>query len=273
LFRFVDFKRLLETETGFTYNEPSEMAVKDAIEKSVQALIYEGFADRLWVPLDSTEYNGPGIQNYINEKNANLGIDVLGREERLRRTSLAVGLNAAVQQYNGDYAAPVRRPGAEFTIHYHANAAASVFLNLGRGQLTAGATGSSFNFNHTFNYAEAGLHYRILPFDQFTPYVIVGGGATSREPLRSTSASALLPHLIFGVGAEYLLTPRLGISASFDNHFFLTDQLDQVSAGRYNDSYWGGRVGAVIYLGKTIEAKAIAKAQKTAAQQAAGQVK
>lgn len=73
LFRFVDFKRLLETETGFTYNEPSEMAVKEAIEKAVVALIYEGFAERLWSPRDSTEYTGYGIQNYLYEKNQNLG--------------------------------------------------------------------------------------------------------------------------------------------------------------------------------------------------------
>jgi len=48
LFRFVKFKRLLETETGFTYNEPSEMAVKEAIEKAVQSLIIEGVIEGMW---------------------------------------------------------------------------------------------------------------------------------------------------------------------------------------------------------------------------------
>jgi len=266
LFRFVDFKRLLETETGFTYNEPSEMAVKDAIEKSVQALIYEGFADRLWAPLDSAEYNGLGIQNYLYEKNQNLGIDVLGREVKLRRSALAVGFNGALQEYQGDYGSPLRRPGGEFTIHYQPKGSTSVFLNLGRGQLAAG-TGGSPVFNHVFNYAEAGLQYRLLPYDQFTPYLLLGGGATAREPLRATNAKTLLPHLVFGVGGEYLVTSRLGISASLDNHYFLTDQLDQINAGRYNDSYWAIRVGAVLYLGKTAEERAILKAEKMAAAQ------
>jgi len=36
LFRFVKFQRLLEAETGFTQNEPVQLAVKDAIEKAVQ---------------------------------------------------------------------------------------------------------------------------------------------------------------------------------------------------------------------------------------------
>lgn len=42
LFQFVKFKRLLEAEIGFTYNEPSEIAVTEAIEKAVMSLIIEG---------------------------------------------------------------------------------------------------------------------------------------------------------------------------------------------------------------------------------------
>ena len=113
LFRFVDYQRLLETETGFTYNEPSEMAVKEAIEKAVVALIYEGFGERLWAPRDTAEYAGAGIQNYQYEKSANLGIDALGRDLKLRRSSVAVGGSGAVQRYEGDYGAGLRRPGGE----------------------------------------------------------------------------------------------------------------------------------------------------------------
>ena len=266
LFRFVDFKRLLETETGFTYNEPSEMAVKDAIEKSVKALIYEGFADRLWAPRDSADYYGPGMNSYLQEKNANLGVDVLGREVKLRRSPVAVGFNGAVQQYAGDYGSGRRRPGAELTVHYQPSAAATVFLNVGRGQLAAGT--NSRAFNQTLNYAEAGLQYRLLPFDRFSPFVLLGAGAAARESLPRTNANTLLPNVVAGLGAEYLVTPRLGLSASIDNHYFLNDQLDQVVAGRYNDFYWGGRVGAVWYLGKTAEARAVSKAVRAAAGQA-----
>ncbi len=38
LFKYVSFKRLLEVEIGFTKNEPLQMAVAEAIEKSVEAL-------------------------------------------------------------------------------------------------------------------------------------------------------------------------------------------------------------------------------------------
>jgi curli production assembly/transport component CsgG len=45
LFRYVSFKRLLEAETGYATNEPSQMAVTEAVEKAVQSLVLEGIRD------------------------------------------------------------------------------------------------------------------------------------------------------------------------------------------------------------------------------------
>ena len=246
LFQFVDFKRLLETETGFTYNEPSEMAVKDAIEKSVQALVYEGFDERLWLPRDSAELRGPGRAAYLREKSDNLNIDVLGRELVPRRAPFALGLAGAAVQYRGDYAQPTQTLGAEATLRVGLGEAASLFVNAGQVRLGAGPDGSFFR--NTFSYAEGGLLVRLLPRDRFTPFVLAGGGVTVRQQL--TTYSRYLPHAVAGVGAEYLLTPRLGLSLGVDNHYFLNDALDGVVAGRYNDYYWGVRAGAVLYLGR-----------------------
>jgi curli production assembly/transport component CsgG len=248
LFRFVNFKRLLETETGFTYNEPSEMAVKDAIEKSVQALIYEGFGDNLWSPRDTADAHGPGIRSYQKEKAENLTIDVLGRQVQPRRTGFGLGLAGAAQQYRGDYTGPVWRPGAELTLRAQVSAPVSLFLNLGRGQLAAGPGGSFFS--QTFTYAEAGVLYRLLPSDRLTPYLLLGAGATGREPLRWSAPAAVLPHVVAGVGAEFLVAPRLGLSLGVDNHYYLSDRLDLVGQGRYNDYYWAGRAGLTFYLGQ-----------------------
>jgi curli production assembly/transport component CsgG len=248
LFRFVNFKRLLETETGFTYNEPSEMAVKDAIEKSVQALIYEGFADKLWSPRDTAEVHGPGIRAYQREKAENLNIDVLGREVLPRRTAVALGLTGAMQRLQSDYTSPVWRPSGELTVRVQPSAPVSLFLNLGRGQLAAGPSGSYFS--QTFSYAEAGVLYRLLPQDRLTPYLLVGAGATMREPLRLSAPAAVLPHALGGVGAEYLLSPHYGLSLGVDTHYYFSDQLDLVSRGRYNDYYLAARVGLTVYLGK-----------------------
>ena len=40
----------MEAETGVTKNEPSQLAVKEAIDKAVDLLIVEGIADGIWRP-------------------------------------------------------------------------------------------------------------------------------------------------------------------------------------------------------------------------------
>ena len=47
-FRFVTFDNLLEADTGFTSNEPGVLALRQAVEKSVYALIMEGSEVGLW---------------------------------------------------------------------------------------------------------------------------------------------------------------------------------------------------------------------------------
>ncbi len=48
IFKFVAFQKLLEGETGYTVNEPGQIAVAQAIEHSVRALIVEGALEGLW---------------------------------------------------------------------------------------------------------------------------------------------------------------------------------------------------------------------------------
>ncbi|MGI4761948.1 MAG: CsgG/HfaB family protein [Janthinobacterium lividum] len=253
VFQFVDFKHLLETETGFTYNEPSEMAVKEAIEKSVQALILEGVQEHFWAPRDTAEVHGPAVQAYRHEKTENLDIDELGRVQHPRRSLISVGLTGGLQRYTGDYTSPSARPVAEATLRWQMSPAWSTFLNLGRGRLSAGPTNEYFN--QQFSYAEAGGMLRLLPHDRLTPFLLAGGGATLREGNVGPAAFRVLPHAVVGAGLEYLATPRLGLSVTLDNHYYFSDQLDLLAAGRYNDYFWGGRVGAVFYLGKLAGAR------------------
>lgn len=48
VFRFIDFKRLLEAEAGTTTNEPAQLAVMSAIESAVIHLIAQGVDLNLW---------------------------------------------------------------------------------------------------------------------------------------------------------------------------------------------------------------------------------
>ncbi|SHI91745.1 curli production assembly/transport component CsgG [Hymenobacter daecheongensis DSM 21074] len=245
LFRFVNFKRLLETETGFTYNEPTEMAVKEAIEKSVEALVYEGIQDRLWAPLHDADRNGLAVTQYLQEKKENQHIDVLGRTDRERRGSMGVGLSAASIRYNGDLSSPRLRPGGELTIRYspNPNNRFSAALNLGRFELGAGDF-----YRQTFNYAELCAQYRLFPRDRFTPYALAGAGITS--PDRTINSKSVQGQLMAGVGLEMLVTDQLGLGLGADAHYYMTDRLDNVRLGKYNDSYWALRASVVFYLSR-----------------------
>jgi len=67
LFKFVNFKRLLEMETGFTRNEPAQMAVKEAIEAAVVHLIVQGVRDGTWALANGKDIDHPLVQAYLRE--------------------------------------------------------------------------------------------------------------------------------------------------------------------------------------------------------------
>ncbi|MFC6222056.1 CsgG/HfaB family protein [Hymenobacter artigasi] len=249
LFQFVSFKRLLETETGFTYNEPSEMAVKEAIEKSVQSLIYEGILQRIWAPADTAAQHGLSIQAYLREKQDNLAIDVLGRKTGYQRRPLGLGASGGVQLYQGDFNLPQYRPVGELNLRYRfGDGYLMGLVNVGQGGLAAGPNGRYFD--EKFSYAEAGLLVNLFPYDRFTPYLLAGSGITRANTADALGRHTLLPHLLVGLGGEYLVTPKLGVTLGIDNHLFFSDRIDRVSQGRYNDYFWGGRAGLVFYIGR-----------------------
>ncbi len=66
-FRFVRLNRLLEIETGISSNEPTEMAVQEAIEKAVHDMIIEGVKIGMWKPKDPEEFKSV-IERYEKEK-------------------------------------------------------------------------------------------------------------------------------------------------------------------------------------------------------------
>lgn len=66
-FRFVAFKELLEAEAGFTTNEPDHLALQQAIEKAVHALVLEGVDLGLWEFADR-DAGWPHVWRYRQER-------------------------------------------------------------------------------------------------------------------------------------------------------------------------------------------------------------
>ena len=69
VFKFVALKDLLEIETGFTSNEPAQLAVLEAIEKAVHTTIIEGALQGLWQFKDPQQAQAI-IANYQQEKSS-----------------------------------------------------------------------------------------------------------------------------------------------------------------------------------------------------------
>lgn len=63
---YISFKTLLEAEVGYTSNEPPQMAVLEAIEKSVYSMIIEGAMSGLWSFKDPDKGN-KAIETYVKE--------------------------------------------------------------------------------------------------------------------------------------------------------------------------------------------------------------
>lgn len=75
IYKFIGFQRLLEAETGYTRNEPAQLAVKEAIEAAVVHLTVQGLRDQVWLAKSEQQVlNSPIVQTYLKENEANLRI-------------------------------------------------------------------------------------------------------------------------------------------------------------------------------------------------------
>lgn len=66
LYRFIEFKRLLEAEAGTTTNEPVQMAVMSSIESAVIHLIARGVENQLWNLAPETNLQDTILNDYLN---------------------------------------------------------------------------------------------------------------------------------------------------------------------------------------------------------------
>ena len=78
VFKFVNFKELLEIEAGVTRNEPAQLSIKEAIEAAVIHLTVQGIKDRSWVLANPADMESAIVQHYLQEEyNYVNGVDAL----------------------------------------------------------------------------------------------------------------------------------------------------------------------------------------------------
>ena len=238
-FRFVSFQRLLEAETGFTRNEPVQLAITEAIEKAVHSLVIEGISDKLWLVRDDyKEQENDVLKEYYEEKTISAETKLYDRLYRDRRGKSAISLAAGGSLIDGDLPDPrpeiFGRLGYKrfFTPYLNANVSLNQFNLRNEGTLDVAFTSLDFN-----------VEFTILPYDNFTPFIYSGMGTNIADGF-----SDLNLKFQYGLGLEYLLSDQLGIQLFGEHNLVFTDELDGVISGKRDDFYFRFGVGLNFYL-------------------------
>lgn len=244
-FRYVKFRRLLEAETGFTKNEPTQLAVSEAIEKAVESLIIEGIEDKLWTVNAEPEVVNELIGEYKAEKNEAQNTALYDRYFKERRTQKSAFIKGGSALISGDY------NNAEFA--YSAAAGARWYFN---PYLNANANIHKFElsnenaFSKGFNSFELNAELTLLPFEKLSPFVYGGVGVVNDDDFDVTAFK-----FQYGAGIEYLISDRIGIFASASQNLALDDELDGIAQGKRDDQYFNFSLGLNWYFGKSIKKK------------------
>ena len=243
-FLYVDQDRILETEAGYSFNEPPVLAVTEAIDDAVRSLVLEGVRDNLWSAApDAGAQVTAALAQYDVEKDQSTRRDYF---DRLlvsdARPGLGLGVRGGAQRYQGDYLNPQVRPSVELTLRYPFAERWAAGLTLGAGQIAADEV-----FDELSGTAALDLTYFLLPHDEVTPYLQVGGGLRTSDTGLLRFGENLFPEFKARIGVEVLASSRLAVDLSAGTSYTLQDELDGVVLGRYDDSVWSARIGFTYY--------------------------
>ncbi len=240
LYKYVKLKRILEVETGVSQNEPTQMAIKDAIDKAVESLIVEGVQDGLWKVKD---YNKDLVDDVLNryqkEKKESEETALFDRKPDYTRGKNNVSISGFGTYVDGDYSNSDINYGAEVTFklipdHSKWNIAQSIgFMTLENSNV----------FVQEYMLLSSNLEYNILPYDKISPFVYGGGGG-----IMDANFEKYYLKIQYGGGLEILSFKNLGIKIFAEQNYLFTDQLDFITHGNKNDSYWKFGVGVNLFL-------------------------
>lgn len=241
LFRYVNVRRLLEVETGVTKNEPTQLAVKEAIDKAVENLIVEGIIDGLWVPQGGDAVVAQIKEKYEKEKAEEESTALYNRKLEDRRGKNALSISAGSALMNGDYSNPKGKASAAVDYKFYFNKP-NLNLNVGLGYFQLE---NKEVFKDNFMSFDINLEYNLLPFDEISPYVYGGVGTISNLKLSNPFMK-----LQFGLGVEYLPVNNVGLKLFGEQNMLFSDNLDGLKQGKLNDYFWRFGLGVNIYFGK-----------------------
>ncbi|MNY68378.1 Curli production assembly/transport component CsgG [compost metagenome] len=67
MFKYIEFKKLLEMEAGYTTNEPAQLCVLSAIESAVGHMLAQGIERKMWQVADGSGPEDPTVDKYLSQ--------------------------------------------------------------------------------------------------------------------------------------------------------------------------------------------------------------
>lgn len=238
LFKYVNFKRLLEVETGYTTNEPIQMAVTEAIEKAVASLVLEGIKDGIW-EADATKDDIESVMLKYKEENDDANATAIyGRKLIDRRSKFAMEFSGGLTLMDGDRVDPLLRPMGRGALKYFLTP--SINLSASTNVIKLANKGYSEKGYATF---DLNVEYILLPKDKLTPYVFAGGGYGMNKEFENYHTKVQ-----YGAGLEYLVSDRIGIKMYGEHNLNFSDNIDYLERGTRDDYYYRFGVGLTYYF-------------------------
>jgi curli biogenesis system outer membrane secretion channel CsgG len=238
LFKYVNYKRLLEVETGYTVNEPAQMAVTEAIEKAVSTLILEGIKDNIWEAA-APKAEVDSLMLKYKEESEEAGVTTIyGRSLKERRSKVAIEISGGATLIDGDYANPLLRPMGRGAVKYfltprfNLSASANVFKLANKDRLDVGYTSLDLN-----------AELLLLPKDKLTPYIYGGLGYGVNKRFDNLHFK-----FQYGAGLEYLVSDKIGIKMYGEHNLNFSDNVDYIKRGIRDDYYYRFGLGLTYYF-------------------------
>ncbi len=234
VFRYVKFSRLLEAETGITFNEPSDIAVTEALQKAVYSLILEGIKSGLWnVDASYKEEAIMMMEEYDREITEGDLENYLGVKTLDKVNKFSVSSNLFGTYYQGDFPYARLNLGGNIAAHYELNKNWGLSSMIGIGRL------STVEYvDKRINPFSVDLRYKFLQNAVRNPYLKIGLGSAFTEDFSNSN-----PKVKAGLGIDLYINKNSAINLSLDYNQFLRDDFDGLESGRYIDYYYQFGIG------------------------------
>ncbi|MDC7995801.1 CsgG/HfaB family protein [Altibacter sp. HG106] len=247
LFRYVNFQRLLEVETGITKNEPVQLAMKDAIEKAVEALIVEGIEENLWSTGGGAAVNQQLVAEYNKEKELEESTLLYERRQTPVSKKNSFHISGFTTLFQSDFSKKPLSYGASFGYSRRL----TDYLGLGlKGSYLTLEAGSSYE--EVYVTTDLNIEGFLLPYDDITPFVFAGAGYTVNIDDENDTNIKLEDQYKAqgGLGIDAKISDSFSLRAFAEANFFFSDEIDEVERGKRDDFYYAFGVGLNYHFGK-----------------------